>query len=111
MILGGVAGEFPQVTLWAGVPGDYIVLAQWQARPLDFGRMRRLTSIPGLQEDYQRLQLASPEGLIAYFRLDDGDLRSLVTGARHNTDDHTRLEYRAPQALLATNTLLENRQM
>jgi len=87
------------------------VLAQSEARPLRFDRMQRLSSIPALQEDYQWLQLRSPEGLIAYFRLDDGELRAMAAGALRNTDDHTRLEYRAPRALLSSTALPQNQQM
>lgn len=111
MVLDTVAREFPQVTLWAGRVGDYIVLAQSQARRLRLDHMQRLQSIPALQEDYQRLQLHSPEALIAYFRLDDGDLRAMAAGAQRNTDDHTRLEYRAPRALLSRSASEQNQQM
>jgi len=52
-----------------------------------------------------------PEGVYAFHWLDDADVRRLVASAPRNTDDHTRLEYRAPRALLAGNAGDENVEM
>jgi tetratricopeptide (TPR) repeat protein len=43
--------------------------------------------------------MSRPEGFVAYSQLDDQDVRRLAAGADQNTDDLTRLEYRAPRGL------------
>lgn len=111
MIFATVAPEFPQVSLWAGGPADYILLAQSEPGLLTLDRLRQSWQVPALREDFQQLGIYRPEGLIAYHRLDDTDLRALLNDAPRNTDDHTRLEYRAPRALLAVSALGENQQM
>jgi len=111
MVLGTVAGEFPQVTLWNGATGDVMLLAQSQPGTLSFDRMRRLWMEPQLRADYEELGLANPEGLLAYNVLDDTDLRRLVANAAGNTDDLNRLEYDAPRAIFADKAVNENLQM
>jgi spermidine synthase len=101
MVLGTVARRFPQVTAWRGEWADLVLLAQSNRRPLSLDRLRQSWSVPALREDYAALGLNRPEGLLAYHLLDDPELRELSANARHNTDDLTRLEYRAPLALLA----------
>lgn len=111
MIFGTLTPEFPRVSLWAGGPADYILLAQSEAGLLTLDRLRQSLQVPAVREDFQQLGIYSPEGLIAYHRLDDADLRALLKDALRNTDDHTRLEYRAPQALLSVSALGENQLM
>ena len=117
MVLATFAGQFPQVTLWRGEYPDFLLLAQTETRlrparrdygglarrgaALSFDRFRALWSNAALRADYRTLGLPRPDGLPAFHLLDDADLRKLARGALHNTDDHTRLEYRAPRALLA----------
>lgn len=111
MVLKTVAGNFPQVTVWKTVNGDILLLGQSEPAKLSFDRMHRLWSQPQLRADYQDMGLQNPEGMLGYFLLDDADLRTLVAGAPLNTDDLTRLEYRAPLAIFAGNALAENIQM
>jgi spermidine synthase len=111
MILGTVVPEFAHVSMWAGEPADFIVLAQPEAHPLTFDRLRSLWSNPGLLEDFKILGMSSPEGLLAYHRLDDADVRGLIRDAQVNTDDKTLLEYRAPKALLSVGAFDQNQQM
>jgi spermidine synthase len=101
MVLATVALHFPQVSLWRGEQQDLLVLAQAEPRQLDLDRMRRLWSVPVIRRDFELLHMRRPEGLGAYHLLDDADVRRMVAGSPRNTDDHTRLEYRAPRALLA----------
>jgi spermidine synthase len=101
MILNTIAGNFPQVSVWQSTNSDVVLLAQSQSGFLSLDRMHRLWSQPLLRADYDRMGLASAEGLLGYSLLDDPDVRTLTTGADRNTDDLTRLEYRAPQAIFA----------
>lgn len=111
MVLGTVAREFPQVTVWRGSTSDIVLLAQSQAGMLSFDHMHRMWSDPVLREEYGQMRMGSPEALLGYNLLDDQDLRRLVAGAARNTDDLTRLEYRAPRAILAQTTSAENMRM
>jgi tetratricopeptide (TPR) repeat protein len=106
--LATVANQFPQVSVWKGQEVDLVLLAQSEPAPLSLDRLKRLWSIPQLQEDYQELSLTEPESLIAYHILDDWDLRKLIATAPINTDDLTLLEYHAPQAIFAENAGTRN---
>jgi len=101
MVLGTLVGQFPQVTLWRGESSDLLMLAQTDPQPLTLDRLRRLWEVPELRADYQRLGWQRPEAIFTYYRLDAADLRRYVARAEKNTDDQTRLEYRAPRSLLA----------
>jgi spermidine synthase len=111
MVLGTLAHEFPQVSVWAGTYGDAVLLAHSQAGPMSLDRLRRLWLDPSLRDDYKGMGLLRPEGLIAMHLLDDAGLRQLTAGASMNTDDITRLEYHAPRAIFAGVTVSENAQM
>jgi spermidine synthase len=101
MALATLAGQFPAVTAWRGEWADIVLLAQSQPGPLTLDRLHKYWSVPLLREDYSALGLKRPEGLNAYHLLDDPDVRKLAANAVSDTDDLTRLEYRAPRALLA----------
>ena len=111
MVFRTFASEFPRVTLWRGEVGDYLLLGTSSEKPLSLDRLRALWSQPYLREDFQRLDLERPEGLLAYHELDDADLRRLVPGALLNTDDRTLLEFRAPETVFAVNLADQNRTM
>ncbi len=111
MVLNTLAGEFPQVSVWKPVTGDILLLGQSQAATLSLDRLHGLWSDPQLRADYADMGLQSPESLLGYFLLDDSGLRSLALGAPRNTDDLTRLEYRAPRAIFAGTAQAENLQM
>ncbi len=111
MVLGTIARQFPQVTVWRGNRSDVVLLAQSERGPLSLDRLRRLWPVPSLREDYEAIGLRRPEGLIAMHLLDDSDLRRLTGNASRNTDDLTRLEYRAPLAIFAGITAFQNVEM
>jgi spermidine synthase len=111
MVLKTVAGQFPQVSVWQSTNGDVVLLGQSEAGMLRLDRMRRLWNEPGLHADYAQMELAGPESLLGYALLDDHDVRKLTADAPHNTDDLTRLEYRAPRAIFDGTALTQNLQM
>lgn len=111
MVLNTVTGDFPQVTVWTASSGDIILLGQSKPGSLSLDRMHRLWSGAHLRADYEEMGLQNPEGMLGYFLLDDSDLRTLVAGAPRNTDNLTRLEYRAPLAIFDGNAVGENLQM
>jgi spermidine synthase len=111
MILRTLVPHFSQASVWRGALGDFIILCQTDRSRLSMDRLRQLWLVPALRSDFAALGLSLPEGLIAYHLLDDSDLRRLVTNAERNTDDKTRLEYRAPLAIFAGNTIADNMRM
>jgi len=109
-ILGTLAHQFPKVTVWQGQSRDLMLLAQTKPGQFTLDTARDYWSVPELKADYESMGLKSAEGLVAYHVLDDADLRTLVANAPRNTDDLTRLEYRAPLAVFTTASR-ENMQM
>ncbi len=111
MVLATFVPCFPQVTLWHGDSPDLLLLARVVPAPLELDRLRALWSDAALRADYEALGMRRPEGLFAFYLLDDADLRHVAAGTRRNTDDRTLLEYRAPHALLTKNLEDSNRDM
>jgi len=111
MVLATFVPQFPQVTLWHGDDPDLLLLAFADPTPLHFERFRALWSNAALRADYQSLGFRRPAGLAAYYLLDDAGLRRLAAGSLRNIGNHTRLEYRAPRALLAKRLDEKNRLM
>jgi spermidine synthase len=112
MVMGTLAHEFEQVTVWQGLPGDMLLLAQPNAAPpVSLERMNRLWSVPTLRDQYAAMGMSRPESLLAFHLLDDGDLRRLAAGSPLNTDDLTQLEYHAPRAIFSGSAGPENGRM
>jgi spermidine synthase len=107
MILATLSRHFPETTLWRVHGGDLIALNRTETTSMNFDRLRTLWRIPDLLEDYETLELRHPEGLVAYYALNDSAVRRIGAGSVLNTDDRTLLEYHAPRALL--NRSLVNR--
>lgn len=111
MVLATLVPHFPRVSLWRGEEQDLVLIAQTEETPLRLDRLRRSWELPAVRRDLETAGMRRPEGVYAFHWLDDADVRRLVAGAPRNTDDHTRLEYRAPRALLAGNVGDENVEM
>ncbi len=111
MVLATFVSQFPQVTMWHGDAPDLLLLAHSEWAPLRFDRFRALWANAALRADFESLGLRRPEGLIAFYLLGDAELRRLAVSSLRNTDDHTRLEYRAPRALLAKQLEQKNREL
>jgi len=101
MITRTYASEFPEVTLWRAGETDLLLLGRTDPSPFQFRHLRSAWSNRAVRDDFESLAIHQPEGLVAYFLLDDAAVRKLSQGGRLNTDDHTLLEYHAPQSLLA----------
>jgi len=110
-VLATVFRHFPETTLWHVQGVDFMVLARLDTRPMNFNRMRQLWQNTGLREDFAPLELHHPEGILAYYLLDDEAVRKLGTGSVLNTDDRTLLEYHAPRSLLDTSLSDKNIKM
>ncbi len=101
MILGTFAPHFPQVTLWHAESTDLFLVGQTDTSQLNFDRLRKFSDNPEISADYETLGMKRPEALAGYYMLDDAGVRRLGAQApQKNTDNHTRLEYTAPRALL-----------
>jgi spermidine synthase len=111
MISATLAGHFPELTLWRGEGPDLVFLGRTDVTPLRFERLRALWHSKALREDFESMEVRQPEGLVAYFLLDDPAVRKLGQGSVLNTDDRTVLEYHAPQTLLARDLFAANQAM
>jgi spermidine synthase len=110
MIARTLARHFAEVTLWRAEAPDLLFVGRTETPPLEFARLRGLWHLAGLREDFEAMNVHRPEGIVAYFLLDDAPVRQLAAGSVLNTDDLTLLEYHAPQTLLARDLFLENQQ-
>jgi tetratricopeptide (TPR) repeat protein len=102
MVIGTLAPHFPNVTLWRGEGPDLLLLGRTDISSIQFGRLHSLWKDEGIHRDFEDLEVHEPEGLIAYYLLDDSGIRRLAAGGAVNTDDRTLLEYHAPRTLLAS---------
>jgi spermidine synthase len=100
MIMATFAPHFADVTLWRGEETDLLLLGRTDAAPFQFSRLRALWQNQALHKDFESIDVFQPEGLIAYYLLDDAAVRKLGEGSALNTDDRTLLEYHAPQTML-----------
>lgn len=111
MIVATLSRHFPEATLWHAQGVDLVLLGRTDVHSLRFDRMRSLWQNPGLREDYAALELRQPEGIVAYFMLNDEGVRRMAAGSVLNTDDKTLLEYHAPRALLNHRLSEKNREL
>ncbi|MGA8025537.1 MAG: fused MFS/spermidine synthase [Bryobacteraceae bacterium] len=105
MIAGTFARHFPEVTLWRAGETDLLLLGRTDPSPFKFDRLRSLWGNTALRQDFASLDIHQPEGLVAYFLLDDAGVRQLAKNGILNTDDRTALEYRAPRSLLSSDLI------
>ncbi len=101
MIAATFASHFGSVTLWHGCDTDFLLLGRTDSADFEFEHLKHSWQEPGVAEDFATMQIHRPEGLFAYFVLDNAGVRRLATESRQlNTDDRTLLEYDAPRGLL-----------
>ena len=100
MITATFARHFAEVTLWRGEETDLLLLGRTDPVPLQFNHLRALWQNQALRADLRSIDVREPEGVVAYFLLDDAAVRKLGEGSALNTDDHTLLEYHAPETML-----------
>jgi spermidine synthase len=100
MILATFLPHFPRTTLWRGEPADFLLVAETAPGADPLARLRELWDDPALARDFHSLGMRRPEGLLAFHLLEDAGLRRIAGDAPRNTDDHTRLEYRAPRSMV-----------
>jgi spermidine synthase len=109
MVVASLAPHFADVTLWHAEGADLLLLARRDASALQFRRLRSLWSDDSLRDDFEQMDVRQPEGLVAYFSLDDAAVRKLGAGSALNTDNRTLLEYHAPQTMLRNDLFDANR--
>jgi spermidine synthase len=109
MVIRTFASVFPATTLWAGTPGDFLLVGSVEPRALDLRAVQeRLAANPATR----RLFGATPgwPDLLSFFLLGAEDTARLVGDARLNTDDRLPLEFSAPRSLYV-NTVEGNRML
>ena len=100
MIAATFQSEFPRASLWHGEVNDFLLMGPTPPAGQMLDRVQSLWNQPLLRDDFEQLGMKEPAGLLAYYLLNDDELRDFSRGARLNTDDLTLLEYHAPPALL-----------
>lgn len=100
MIVATLVPHFADLTLWRGEGPDLLLLCRTETAPFQFRRLGSLWQNQAVREDFEALDVSQPEGLVAYYLLDDAAVRKLAEGGNLNTDDRTLLEYHAPQTML-----------
>jgi spermidine synthase len=111
MVAASLAPAFPEVTLWRGEESDLLFLCRTDPSPFSFQRLHALWQNESLRADFERMDVRQPEGLLAYYLLDDSAVRALGARATLNTDDRTLLEYHAPKTMLAADLSVQNQQL
>jgi spermidine synthase len=111
MIIATLAPHFPEITLWRAEGPDLLLLGRTDPTPFQFARLRSLWQNQALRKDFASIDVHQPEGLVAYFLLDDAAVRKLAEGGALNTDDRTLLEYHAPQTVLAPGLFAQNQDL
>lgn len=111
MVVASLTPHFADVTLWHAESPDLLLLARADASLLQFGRLRSLWPDDTLRADFEQMDLHQPEGLVAYFSLDDAAVRKLAAGGMLNTDNRTLLEYHAPQTMLRDDLFDANQEL
>jgi spermidine synthase len=111
MIFATLAPHFPEVTLWRAEGPDLLLLARTDPRPFSFSLLHSLWANQALYDDFAAMDVHRPEGLLAYFLLNDAGVRKLAEGSALNTDDRTLLEYHAPQTVLHPDLSQANREL
>jgi spermidine synthase len=104
MVAASFRSVFPHATLWEANPRDYLLVGPLHPLTVDLERIRAaFQMLPGVREDLARLEMHSPEAILADFYLDETDLAGLTESAGLNDDDRLPLEFSAPRSLyLAT---------
>jgi spermidine synthase len=111
MIVATLAPHFPEVTLWRGEAPDLLLLGRIDPAPFQFKRLRAVWQNAEVRKDFQSVDVQRPEGLVAYYLLDDAAVRKLGEGGVLNTDDRTLLEYHAPETLLTQDLFTANQEV
>jgi spermidine synthase len=111
MVVATLVPHFADVTLWRAAGPDLLLFARSDPAQLKFSRLRSLWQNQLLRDDFVSIDVHEPEGLAAYYLLDDAALRKMSEGALINTDDRTLLEYHAPRTVLASNLFEANQEL
>ncbi|HEY4906161.1 MAG TPA: fused MFS/spermidine synthase [Candidatus Acidoferrum sp.] len=111
MVVATLVPHCSDVTLWRAAGPDLLLLARSDNTQFKFSRLRSLWQNKPLRDDFESVDVHEPEGLAAYFLLDDAALRKMSEGAAVNTDDRTLLEYHAPRTVLTSNLYETNKEL
>jgi spermidine synthase len=111
MVVATLVPHFAEVTMWRAAGPDLLLFARSDQAKLSFSRLRSLWQNQLLRDDFVSIDVQEPEGLAAYFLMDDAALRKMADGALVNTDDRTLLEYHAPRTVLSSNLFEANEEL
>ena len=100
MILKEFQRKFPEVTAWV-TGSDLMLIGTREPQKLDVGRIASISQgDPSIMKDYRdHLNMARPEGVLAYYVASTEEIRKFAQTDRRNTDDLPLLEFHAPRQL------------
>ena len=100
MVVRSFRTAFPHSTLWYTTPGDNFLLGAPGPLVIPLDRIQaQYQASAALREDFARVGLHAPVGLLADYFLGTGDLARYAGHGPLNTDDTLWLEFSAPRSL------------
>jgi spermidine synthase len=100
MIVATFRSVFPATSLWQVARGDYLLVGQAQATPLDLHAIKaRWAEVSGLREDFRVMRFEDWPSVLGFFLLAEADV-ARIPARWLNTDDWLGLEFSAPRAML-----------
>lgn len=100
MIVASFHAAFPYMSLWAPVPGDFILIGTSRPQLFDLDRVAGLLAgNASLRTDWGLNESEGPEAILRTLVLNHDELARFAAGAALNTDDLLPLEFSAPRNL------------
>ncbi len=100
---------FPYCSLWAGSPGDYLILGKQHAFSLNRSNVRRYLAYPQIKKELADISIFSINEIYSHKILDINEFDKMVSSEpkRINSDDKPYVEFNAPLDLFK-NTVSTN---
>jgi spermidine synthase len=98
-ILGTFHQVFPHLLVFQVENYDLLILGSFEPLCIDVAALQERISQTKVQEDLQRIDIRSPDPLLAHFVLGSQEIPEFIQRAPFNTDDNALLEFSAPKTL------------
>lgn len=103
MVVRSFRTAFPDSTMWYTATGDNFLVGASRPIEIPLGRIQaQYEASPALREDFARVGMLTPAGLLADYLLGTEDLARYAGEGPLNTDDTLWLEFSTPQSLYET---------
>lgn len=98
LVLRTFVSSFEHVTLWAPMPGDFLLVGSKKPLPLDFANSRNRYESEKVREDLRRIGIEAFPTMLSLQVASDVGVRKAAGKGRLNEDLFPILEYDAPKA-------------